>query len=75
MAETMSTWPDGRRPVTVELRGGTWGCWACSAPARELPDMTPAVAAGNPRAHVCAVIDHDRQCPHASDRTAAAATG
>ena len=28
--------------------------------------MTPAVVAGNPRAHVYAVIDHDRHCPHAT---------
>lgn len=53
----------GKKPETVELRDGIWGCCICAAPARELPDMTPAYLAGNPRAHVYAVIDHAPECP------------
>lgn len=53
----------GRRWEGVTLRDRVWGCWMCEAPARQLPDMSPAIAAGNPNAHVMAVIDHDDTCP------------
>jgi hypothetical protein len=51
------------RPVTVELEGGEWVCIICRKAARGLPDMTPAINAGNPRAHVHAFVDHAETCP------------
>ena len=54
---------DKVKPVTVELVDGEWVCVVCGQPARNLPDMTPAIDAGNPRAHVHAVVDHAPTCP------------
>lgn len=56
------TMPD-LQPITVVLRDGVWGCWACESPATHLPDMTPAIETGS--ACTWGRIEHRMECVHA----------